>query len=121
MSSAGRPEVPQDGQYDEDDLEPRMPRIEMRQTALSVVLTVGIAAIVVVAATGTTGLLHTVLILLAPGVILVGAVYAAVRAYRTYRQGGRWQVWQGGMWFLMMLLLLWGPSAVTFLIVTGSD
>ncbi|AVL99800.1 hypothetical protein C6V83_05405 [Gordonia iterans] len=121
MTSPGRPEIPQEDPYDEEGLEPPMPRTEMRQTALSVALTVVVAVVLVVAATGTAGLLHTVLILAAPGVILAGAVYAGVRAYGTYRRDGRWQVWQGGMWFLTMLLLLWGPSAVTFLIVSGSD
>ncbi|MFT3659861.1 MAG: hypothetical protein QM809_00255 [Gordonia sp. (in: high G+C Gram-positive bacteria)] len=119
MSSPGRPEIPQEDPYDDDLLEPAMPRSEMRETALAVVVTVAVAVLILVAALETVGGLHTALILLAPGAVLAGTVYTGVRAYRCHRAGGRWQVWQGGMWFLMMLLLLWGPSAGTFLILQG--
>lgn len=106
-----QPEIPQDLEYD-DEFEPRVARTELRETALAVVVTVGLAALVLAVALMSSGGLKTVLILVAPSVVAIGALIVAVRAYRCYRAGGRWQIWQGGMWLLMMIYLTWMFGAV---------
>lgn len=99
--------------YDDDEpLEPAMPRAELRQTMLHVVVTVGIAAILLTAGVMSAGILNTVLVLAAPAVIFIGGAVLGYRAWQTQREGGRWQIYQGGMWFLLMVFLLWIFSAV---------
>lgn len=43
---------------------------------------------------------------LVPGMFLLGGIGALVNAYRTYRRGGTWPVWQGAAWFLFALMLV---------------
>lgn len=43
---------------------------------------------------------------LVPGVFLLGGIGALVNAYRTYRRGGTWPMWQGAAWFLFALMLV---------------
>jgi hypothetical protein len=49
---------------------------------------------------------RTLLGLGAPVILLVGAVWAFVRTYRSWRDEGTWWVWQGAGWFLLTLMLL---------------
>lgn len=106
MNGDDRPAIPQDGPGDER-LEPELPRREMVETAVAVVVTLGLAAVVLAVALVSSGVLATVLILAAPTLVLVGAIVVGVATYRCYRDGGRWQIWQGGLWFLLMVFLLW--------------
>ncbi|MEE4025686.1 hypothetical protein V1Y59_21560 [Gordonia sp. PKS22-38] len=41
-----------------------------------------------------------------PAAFLLGGVGALVIAYRVYRRGGTWPIWQGAAWFLLALLLV---------------
>jgi len=41
-----------------------------------------------------------------PAVLFIGGVGALVRAYRAWRVGGTWPVWQGAGWFLLTLMLV---------------
>ncbi len=52
-----------------------------------------------------------------PAVLFLGGVGALVKAYRVWRDGGTWPIWQGAGWFLLtfMLVCLSIPwSAATF-------
>ena len=42
-----------------------------------------------------------VVALAAAAVMFIGAFGALWITYRTWRAGGRWQVWQGASWFLL--------------------
>lgn len=100
--------------YDDEDepIEPTMPRIELRETALRVVVTIGIAAVLLAAGVLSAGTLNTVLVLAAPVVIFLGAGVLGYRAWQVQRSGGRWQIYQGGMWLLLLVFLLWVFSAL---------
>lgn len=39
-------------------------------------------------------------------VFLIGGVMAFVQAYRVWKRGGVWPIWQGVGWILMVLMLL---------------
>lgn len=41
-----------------------------------------------------------------PGILFIGGVGALVRAYRAWRVGGTWPIWQGAGWFLLTLMLV---------------
>ena len=41
-----------------------------------------------------------------PLILLLGGIGAFVRTYRIWRAGGRWWIWQGIGWFLLMLMLV---------------
>lgn len=41
-----------------------------------------------------------------PLILLLGGIGAFVRTYRIWRAGGRWWIWQGAGWFLLMLMLV---------------
>lgn len=41
-----------------------------------------------------------------PLIMLLGGVGAFARTYRVWRAGGRWWIWQGAGWFLLMLMLV---------------
>jgi hypothetical protein len=49
---------------------------------------------------------RTLLALGAPAILLVGGVWAFVRTYQVWRQGGTWWPWQGAGWFLLIAMLL---------------
>lgn len=38
--------------------------------------------------------------------LLLGGIGAFVRTYRVWRMGGRWWIWQGAGWFLLVLMLV---------------
>ncbi|GAA4739083.1 hypothetical protein [Gordonia alkaliphila] len=110
MSIESQHELPQ--QSPGGELEPEMPRVELRQAILHVVITVGIAALFVAGSAVTSGAWFKVLILGSAAVIFLGAVVLGVRAFRSQRSGGRWQVYQGGMWALLLIFLLWVFGAI---------
>lgn len=41
-----------------------------------------------------------------PLILLLGGIGAFVRTYRLWRAGGRWWIWQGAGWFLLVLMLV---------------
>jgi hypothetical protein len=41
-----------------------------------------------------------------PLILFVGGVGALVNAYRAWRHGGTWPIWQGAGWFLLTLMLV---------------
>ncbi|MEO9330420.1 hypothetical protein [Gordonia aurantiaca] len=69
--------------------------------ATHVAITVVFGLALVVVALFSSSPLDTALIVAAPVVVLVGAVSMLVRTYRVYKRNGRWQLWQGGSWFLL--------------------
>ncbi|GAC57434.1 hypothetical protein GOHSU_19_00390 [Gordonia hirsuta DSM 44140 = NBRC 16056] len=101
---------------DSEPLEPPVPRTELRQAALHVIITVGLAALLVVAAVSSAGDIRKGLVLASAAVIFIGGVSLGVRAYRSQRSGGRWQIFQGGMWVLLLVFLLWGFNAIAYAI-----
>jgi hypothetical protein len=40
-----------------------------------------------------------------PLILLLGGLGAFVRTYQVWRAGGRWWIWQGAGWFLLVLML----------------
>lgn len=48
-----------------------------------------------------------VLALAPAAVLLVGTIGGFVRTYLVWREGGRWPIWQGAGWFLMVSTLLY--------------
>ncbi|EOM76701.1 hypothetical protein DW322_19890 [Rhodococcus rhodnii] len=49
-------------------------------------------------------------------VLLVGALWAFVLAYRTWRAGGRWAIWQACAWVLMVCTLMYAGLATGILL-----
>jgi hypothetical protein len=41
-----------------------------------------------------------------PLILLLGGLGAFVRTYQVWRAGGRWWIWQGSGWFLLVLMLV---------------
>ena len=41
-----------------------------------------------------------------PLILLLGGLGAFVRTYQVWRAGGRWWIWQGAGWFLLVLMLV---------------
>lgn len=41
-----------------------------------------------------------------PVILFIGGIGALVKAYRTWRGGGTWVIWQGAGWFLLTLMLV---------------
>lgn len=41
-----------------------------------------------------------------PAILFLGGVGALVKAYRVWRAGGTWPIWQGAGWFLLTLALV---------------
>ena len=41
-----------------------------------------------------------------PLILLLGGIGAFVPTYRVWRAGGRWWIWQGAGWFLLVLMLV---------------
>ncbi|MFT3715906.1 MAG: hypothetical protein QM774_08145 [Gordonia sp. (in: high G+C Gram-positive bacteria)] len=99
------------------ETEPPVPRPELRAMAWHVVITVAVAAVVAAAALLWTGAMRDVLLVISELVIVAGTVGAGLRAYRTYRAGGRWQVWQGGLWAMLVVFLLWTMGVLPAVLV----
>ncbi|RDH80579.1 hypothetical protein DVS77_01940 [Mycolicibacterium moriokaense] len=41
-----------------------------------------------------------------PAVLLLGGIGALLQAYRVWRAGGTWPIWQGAGWFLLTLMVV---------------
>jgi hypothetical protein len=69
---------------------------------VGVIITAGIAfAVFAVVDKGSVILASTV-----PAILFAGGVGALVKAYRVWRDGGTWPIWQGAGWFLLTLMLV---------------
>lgn len=49
---------------------------------------------------------RTMLALGAPLILLSGGLWAFLRTYRVWRDGGTWWAWQGAGWFLFVMMLV---------------
>jgi hypothetical protein len=49
---------------------------------------------------------RTLLAFGAPVILLAAGLWAFLRTYRVWRDGGIWWGWQGAGWFLMMLMMI---------------
>ena len=45
-------------------------------------------------------------------VLLLGGLGAFVQTYRVWQSAGRWQIWQGAGWALLVLMIVFGSFAV---------
>lgn len=45
-------------------------------------------------------------------VLLLGGLGAFVQTYRVWQSAGRWQIWQGAGWALLVLMIVYGSFAV---------
>jgi NADH:ubiquinone oxidoreductase subunit H len=69
---------------------------------VGVIVVAGIAFVVfAVVDKGSVVLASTV-----PAILFLGGVGAFVKAYRVWRAGGTWPIWQGAGWFLLTLMLV---------------
>ncbi|AZG45181.1 hypothetical protein [Gordonia insulae] len=90
---------------------------ELRQAVVHGAVTIGFGIAILLVALASSGAIRTTLIVVAPVVVLIGALAALWRTYRNWRAGGRWQVWQGASWFLLAIFIVFlfgtGPTLVT--------
>lgn len=49
-------------------------------------------------------------------VLLLGGLGALFTAFRTWQRGGRWPIWQGAGWVLLVLMVAYGTISVRALI-----
>ncbi|ALG83910.1 hypothetical protein [Gordonia phthalatica] len=86
---------------------------EFRPAAIHVAVTLGLGFLCAIGA-GTVDSIGVTKALMGAslGVVLLGAVLAGARTFRSSRAGGRWQVWQGAFWLLLGLSLLWFTSVL---------
>jgi NADH:ubiquinone oxidoreductase subunit H len=69
---------------------------------IGVIAVAGIAfAVFAVVDKGSVVLASTV-----PAILFLGGIGAFVKAYRVWREGGTWPIWQGAGWFLLTLMLV---------------
>lgn len=72
------------------------------QYGVGVIAVAGIAfAVFAVVDKGSILLASTV-----PAILFLGGVGALVKAYRVWRVGGTWPIWQGAGWFLLTFMLV---------------
>ena len=72
------------------------------QYGVGVIVVAGVAfAIFAVVDKGSVVLASTV-----PAILFLGGVGALVKAYRVWRVGGTWPIWQGAGWFLLTFMLV---------------
>ena len=79
---------------------------DFRRAVTSVVVVVFFAVAIVLVAAASSGALQTLLLILAPLVVLIAGLVTAIRTYRVWRAGGRWQIWQGAMWFELAFFII---------------
>src|ERR1700694_3016719 len=53
-----------------------------------------------------SGLQRNVVAIGSPLILLLGGIWAFVRTYLLWRARGRWWIWQGAGWFLLVLMLV---------------
>ncbi len=95
----------------------RDPR-ELRAATLYCVV-VGVCAVVIAAVTTATTAVRAAPAIVPDVVLLLGGIGALVQAFRVWRRGGVWPIWQGAGWFLLTLALLYAGMSSGLL--TGDD
>lgn len=80
--------------------------------AITVVLGLGLLLVGLAASESV----QNVLVIASPVVVMIGAIAMLVRTYRVWKSGGRWQMWQGGAWFLLVffIVMLFNSAPVLF-------
>jgi hypothetical protein len=86
-----------------NDVEKRWNNPAALRRASGYCLVVGVIAAVVAGIYLSTE--HILWALAVPVVFLVGGIGALVEAYRIWRRGGAWPIWQGAGWLLFALML----------------
>lgn len=80
---------------------------EYPQVVRYVGIVVALALAATIAGALTPGWTSTVLLILGPTVVFVGGLGAVGRTYATWKRHGKWQTWQGAMWFLFVMFVAW--------------
>ena len=85
---------------------------DLRAVIVHVIVTVGFAIGLAAVGAASSTPLSTVLFVASPIVALLGALAMLWRTYRVWRRAGRWQLWQGGSWFLLafFVVMLFGSA-----------
>jgi len=79
---------------------------DLRAVAVHVIVTVAFTFGLIGVALASSSPMRTVLFAASPIVALLGALAMLWRTYRVWRNEGRWQVWQGGSWFLLAFFVI---------------
>ncbi|GAB11262.1 hypothetical protein GOARA_067_00030 [Gordonia araii NBRC 100433] len=90
----------------------------MRHAVVYGAVIVALAFAAMAAGVAVHGTARTVLLALCPTITLVGMLVAVARTYRAWKSNGRWRLWYGVVWFLLMTTLVMfmtvGPAALGF-------
>ncbi|EON30964.1 hypothetical protein GTC6_20095 [Gordonia terrae C-6] len=89
---------------------------DFRAILIHIGITVVLGLGLLVLAHASSDPLQTVLIIASPIVVLLGASAMLYRTYLAWKRNGRWQVWQGGAWFLLIffIVMLFNSAPVLF-------
>ncbi|MEY1676560.1 hypothetical protein AB4Z55_20520 [Gordonia sp. ABKF26] len=79
---------------------------DFRAILIHVGITVALGLGLLFLAHASSDSLQTVLVVASPVVVLVGASAMLYRTYLVWKRNGRWQVWQGGAWFLLFFFIV---------------
>ncbi|NDK89312.1 hypothetical protein GYA93_06900 [Gordonia desulfuricans] len=99
-----------------DDQGPDSTDAQVRRAVRYGVIVLGFGIATLVVALLSSGALRTVLVIVAPAVVGVGALGALWHTYRQWRARGRWQVWQGASWFLLASFVVFLFATAPFLV-----
>jgi hypothetical protein len=69
---------------------------------VGVIVVAGIAFVVFAKVDKTSVILASTV----PAILFLGGAGAFLQAYRVWKRGGTWPIWQGAGWFLLTLMLL---------------
>ncbi|ATD72935.1 MULTISPECIES: hypothetical protein [Gordonia] len=89
---------------------------DFRAIVIHIAITVAFGLGLLIVAHASSQSLQNALFVVAPVVVLIGAIAMLVRTYRVWKAGGRWQLWQGGSWFLLVffIVMLFNSAPVLF-------
>lgn len=91
---------------DDDPREPRGTAAELRKAAVTVGILIAFSLASVAVAAASSDALRTLLVIIAPIIVFLGALGVLRHTYRVWRARGRWQVWQGASWFLLAFFVI---------------
>ncbi|WP_305094070.1 hypothetical protein [Prescottella sp. R16] len=72
--------------------------------AVAGVIAVAAVILVVLLAVGAS---HVAIVIAPSAVLLLGGIGLFVQAYRAWRRGGVWPIWQGAGWFVFVFALVY--------------
>jgi hypothetical protein len=89
---------------------------DFRAVVIHIAVTVVLGLGLLLLAHASSDSLQTVLVIASPIVVLLGSIAMLYRTYRVWKRNGRWQVWQGGAWFLLFffIVMLFNSAPVLF-------